>query len=221
MATHVEAHGPWSPAVLGCLALLLCGAPARAQEAPPIGPFVIDVHGTIPLFPTDLQQLADAHGVSLAELPGPGLGVDLGAHVYFARWRAITFGVGGRAIVARSEQQLDSGDPAAAPVKARFISGAGQLSFNFGTGRGWSYLSGGVGLSTWSIHREGTAPGSADEERLGTFNYGGGARWFAKEHLAFSLDLRFYAVGPGTPVPPRPGSPRTTLFVIGAGVSLK
>jgi len=30
-----------------------------------------------------------------------------------------------------------------------------------------------------------------------TFNYGGGARWFAKPHLAFHVDVRLHAIDPG------------------------
>ena len=61
----------------------------------------------------------------------------------------------------------------------------------------------------------------ADDEPLKTINYGGGARWFAKKHLAFSFDVRFYAIDPGTPYFGFPGSPRATLLIIGAGVSVK
>ena len=43
-----------------------------------------------------------------------------------------------------------------------------------------------------------------------------------KPHLAFSFDVRVYAISPGSPSPLGfPGSPRATLMVIGAGVSLK
>jgi hypothetical protein len=96
-----------------------------------------------------------------------------------------------------------------------------QISFNFGTGAGWSYLSGGIAASTWSLVPDGQAPLPPDEERLQTIDYGGGARWFAKPHLAFSLDVRFYAVNPSTPIPGLPGGPRNTFFVFGAGISLK
>ncbi len=34
---------------------------------------------------------------------------------------------------------------------------------------------------------------------LPTVNYGGGARWFIKHHLAFSLDVRVYEIQPGSP----------------------
>ena len=54
-----------------------------------------------------------------------------------------------------------------------------------------------------------------------TINYGGGARWFMKRHLAFSFDVRFYAIDPTTPLPNRPSGPRTTLLSFGAGMSLK
>ena len=200
------------------------GSRAYAQEPPPIGPFVVDLHGTFPMFPSDLLELAESRGLSLAELPGHGVGVDVGAHVYLLKWRAITFGLGGELTFGRAH----STPPAVAgqatllrPVTERFTSVAPQLSFNFGTGHGWSYLSGGIGQSVWSIHVEGEEPGPADLARLKTINYGGGARWFAKQHLAFSLDVRFYAIDPGTPEFAFPGSPRTTLMIIGAGVSVK
>jgi hypothetical protein len=59
------------------------------------------------------------------------------------------------------------------------------------------------------------------EERLKTIDYGGGARWFAKPHLAFSFDLRFYAINPSAPTLTLPAGPRTRLMVFGAGVSIK
>jgi hypothetical protein len=68
---------------------------------------------------------------------------------------------------------------------------------------------------------DGAQPLNADRERHETINYGGGARWFVKPHLAFSVDVRFYAVYPGTAEDGRPGSPRTTLLMIGAGISVK
>jgi hypothetical protein len=82
-------------------------------------------------------------------------------------------------------------------------------------------LSGGIGRSRRSLHPSEQAETSVDTESLPTMNYGGGARWFIKPHLAFSLDARVYEIYPGTPIGARPGSPRTRLFVIGAGISLK
>jgi hypothetical protein len=68
---------------------------------------------------------------------------------------------------------------------------------------------------------EGAVPGPADQERLKTVNYGGGARWFTKRRLAFTFDVRFYAIDPGTPQRGRAGSPRTTMLIVGAGISVK
>jgi hypothetical protein len=106
-------------------------------------------------------------------------------------------------------------------VHERFTSISPQLSLNFGDGDGWSYLTGGLGRSTRSIVPSGADPLPADEEALRTFNYGGGARWFARPRLAFAVDVRFYATDPGTPQGALPGSPRSTFLVIGAGVSLR
>ena len=48
-------------------------------------------------------------------------------------------------------------------ITERFTSIAPQLSFNFGGKRGWSYLSGGIGPSTWSVVPDGSAPLAVDE----------------------------------------------------------
>jgi hypothetical protein len=212
------------------LAVLLCGvwclgrpgAVLAQQREPRIGPFVVDLHVVLPKFPSD-PQLADSRGLNQAELPGLGLGLSGGVHVYLLRWRAITFGIGAEAMTGRSHYT-----PAAAQeqqglqaVTERLTSYAPQLSFNFGTGRGWSYISGGIGQSIWSIVPDGQPERTVDKDRLRTVDYGGGARWFAKKHLAFSFDVRFYQIDPGFAELGFPGSPRTTLLVMGAGVSVK
>lgn len=207
------------------LALLLaCAGPVCAQEPPPRIPFyVFDVHGTVPRFPSN-EAIADSRGMQLAELPGTGVGVQAALHLYPLRWRAITFGIGGEVTANRSTFQPPDTNPSGLKGSTeKFLSAAPQLSFNFGTGHGWSYLSGGIGVSQWSIIPNDRAdPFPSDTARLKTINYGGGARWFAKPHLAFSFDVRFYAINPG---PDNnmglAGSPRTTLLIFGAGVSLK
>jgi hypothetical protein len=209
------------------LFILAAGAfarPARAQDPPPrIGPFVIDLHGTFPRFPDD-QLVADSRGMKLAELPGTGLGVQVGIHVYPIRWKAITIGLGGEYASGRARQTPSEGTTLRS-AEERFTSLAPQLSLNFGNGHGWSYISGGLGNSTWAIVPEGQDGYPPDSETLKTVNYGFGARWFARSHVAFSLDVRFYAINPGlagqigTTVLPQ--SPRTTLLILGAGVSVK
>jgi hypothetical protein len=202
---------------------LLVARPAAAQDPPPrIGPFVVDLHATVPRFPQQDLQLAASRAMDVSELPGSGLGVQIGVHVYPIRWRAVTFGVGGEFATGRARQTPTAAQASLRPATERFTTVAPQLSFNFGTGSGWSYISGGLGRSTWAVVPLGQEGFAADSEALKTINYGGGARWFMKTHLAFSFDVRFYAINPGTPFfAGAAGSPRTTLLVIGAGVSLK
>ena len=205
------------------LVLLAMLAPrsARAQDPPPRIPLVVlDLHATLPRFPDD-PLLADSRGLALAELPGSGLGAQVGIHFYPLRWRAVTFGIGGEVTLGRSRETPPDGSQYIRATEERFGSIAPQISFNFGTGNGWSYISGGIGQSFWSLIPEGQDAYPSDTERLQTINYGGGARWFMKRHVGFSFDVRFYAINPGTPVFGFPASPRTTLTVIGAGVSVK
>src|SRR6185295_11632487 len=195
---------------------------ARAQDPPPRIPwFAVDLHGSVPRFPSDDQELADSRGMTLAELPGRGLGVQVGVHLYPLRWRGVTFGIGGELAASRARKTPAQGVQNLRSWEERYTSIAPQLSFNFGHGYGWSYLSGGLGRSTWALVPAGQADSAQDSEKLKTINYGGGARWFIKSHVAFSFDVRLYAINPGLPLGKFPGSPRTTLMVIGAGVSIK
>lgn len=214
------------------VAVLLCaiavGAPraASAQEPPPkIGPFVLDLHGTVPRFPQD-ANLSDSRpapsgaSLGLGDLPGSGLGVQVGLHIYLVKWRGVTFGIGGEYTSGRSSQTPLEGATSGVATTERFHSLSPQLSFNFGNGNGWSYISGGLGQSVWFLEPTGQPARVPDEEYLKTLNYGGGARWFIKPHLAFSFDARFYVISPGLPYI-FPATPRTTLFIIAAGISLK
>jgi hypothetical protein len=169
----------------------------------------------------DSAVLAQSRDLIPDELPSRGLGGDLGAHLYVLRAGPVTFGLGGQLTMIRG-----ASSPAATtglrPVTSRLVSVTPQLSLNFGTGEGWSYLSVGAGQTEWSIVPEGDLAGDADRERLRTLNYGGGARWFANRHLAFTFDVRFHVFDTGAVhVIGRPASPRTRLLVIGAGVSIK
>ena len=171
----------------------------------------------------DTPELAASRGLSETELPGAGLGIDLGAHLYLFTWKAVTVGVGGQATLGRSTFSPPEANGVAVgrAVTQTFKSIAPQLSLNFGNGDGWSYLSAGLGPAVRSIVPDGQEPTTADTARVRTLNYGGGARWFARPHLAFTFDVRFYAMDPGLPAGGRPGSPRTTFVVLGAGVSVK
>jgi hypothetical protein len=97
------------------------------------------------------------------------------------------------------------------------LCAAPQLSFNFGHRRGWSYISGGISASRLTIAQEGSSGGP----RAQTIDYGGGARWFAREHLAFSFDVRFYAISPTFAEPGFPARGRARMLVVSAGISIK
>lgn len=203
------------------LAAVVGGAhQADAQEPPPpIPPLAVDLHGTVATFSDD-PTLALSRGLDPSELPGRGFGGDVAVHVYPLKYRSVTFGFGGRLTTSRAHR-TQAQPSELRPVTERFTYLGPQLSFNFGTGAGWSYISGGIGASKWSVVPDGSVAQQPDEERLKTIDYGGGARWFAKPHLAFSFDLRFYAINPSSPLAGLPSGPRTTLMVFGAGISLK
>jgi hypothetical protein len=203
---------------------LLITRTAGAQDPPPrIGPFVVDLRGTIPKFGND-PQLAASRGLNQAELPGFGFGASLAAHVYVARIGPVTLGVGGEAMIGRSHSGATAAVDQSASLRAvteKFKTISPQFSLNFGNGNGWSYLSVGVGRSIWSIVPDGSDPLPVDENPIRTINYGGGARWFAKKRMAFSLDVRFYEIKEAPSQSGLPGSPHTVLLVIGAGISLR
>lgn len=203
--------------------VLLAGARAEAQDPPPPIPrVVVDLRGSFPKFPRN-AELANSRSLDLRELPGTGLGLDAGIHLSVLKWKAVTFGLGGLLTLGRSRSSAFNveNQPIRRGVTERFTSMTPQLSFNFGTGDGWSYISGGIGRSTWSVVPESGLVQPADEEGLRTINYGGGARWFIKRHVAFTFDVRFHDRDPGAPHEGLPGSPRTRLIIIGAGMSVK
>jgi len=199
---------------------------ASAQEVrPPIGPFIVDIRATFPMFPSDDGALAESRGLTIGQLPGQGFGGAIGAHVYLFTWHEVAFGIGGEFMTARSRQLIPAvpGQASLPSVTTHFTSRAPQVSLNFGSGDGWSYLSVGVGQATWSVVPDGSAPTPADNEQRTTINYGGGARWFPKKHLSVGFDIRQYAISQGLPQPQLgfPPTPHTTLTVIAAGVSLR
>lgn len=200
--------------------LLTAAMGAAAQDPRPIGPLVVDVRGSFVSLGQD-PELAAGRGLRPGQIPASGLGLDVGGHVYLLRWRAVTFGLGASALFtspSRSPGQ-DDPDPNGPTVRSRFTAISPQLSLNFGTGDGWSYLSGGLGSSRLSTFVDGGS--EPERRRAGTFNYGGGARWFVKTHLAFSLDLRIFAINPLPAIETDPGSPRLTRVAFSAGVSIK
>ena len=208
------------------LVFMSLSRPALAQDPPPPFPWVVvDVHGSFPRFPSDNPELAASRNMNVAELPGTGLGAQFGVHVYPVRTRIVTIGLGGELAIGHSSQTplpaTDStGTNPLRPSEEHLTSLSPQLSLNFGNGSGWSYLSAGLGVSTWSLSTEDLGDYPPNSDRLKTFNWGGGARWFVKPHLAFSFDVRFYSISPGSAYI-FPATPHTRLLIIAAGISLK
>ncbi|MFB3852273.1 MAG: outer membrane beta-barrel protein [Vicinamibacterales bacterium] len=211
-------------ATLGLAACCLAAArPAAAQRLGPIPRFAVDAHVSTPAFKDD-AAIATPRGVAASDLPERGLGFDIGAHLYPIRLEWITFGLGGSLHVSgagKDAVDTEEGVPGHG-VSASFRAFAPQISFNFGHSRGWSYLSGGIGTSTlrYTVDDLPLEDGSPGRK---TINYGGGARWFARDHVAFSFDVRFYAINPQAEDPEQGllDSPRMTLLVLSAGVSFK
>jgi hypothetical protein len=109
-------------------------------------------------------------------VPSRGFGFDAGGHVYLFNLGPARLGLGVNAIGVRGT---------AADANATFTLIAPQLSFNFGTSDGWSYLS--LGAGTARVTAEETGSSSA-------INAGGGARWFMKRHLALGFDVRVHMI---------------------------
>ena len=158
------------------LAGVLLGSRVEAQSLTPgpPGPYVVDVRGVtigIPASPGLYPDLGDQFTV-----PARGFGFDVGGHVYLFNLGPARLGLGVNVIRVRGT---------ATDADATFQTVAPQLSFNFGTSDGWSYLS--LGAGTARVEAIETGSSSA-------INAGGGARWFMKRHLAVGFDIRVHMI---------------------------
>jgi hypothetical protein len=182
----------------------------------------VDVRGSIPFYPND-QAIAAPRETSSELMPNYGWGLDVGAHVYPFRWKIMTFGFGASYHVSgggRTPEVPEGSTQEPGPtVNSRFTAFAPQVSINFGHRMGYSYLSGGIGRATFRSWRSDLSEDAG--EPVSTLNYGGGARWFMNRHVAFSLDLRFYALGAVDPSADAVGHPGMTFAAAAIGVSLR
>ena len=200
----------------------LSAHPASAQVRERLPLFVVDLQGTLPKFPTH-GGFSGPRGLGESQLPAWGPGVNVGGQVFFKRGTKLSFGVGATYVFTRgtkSPEPAEGKTVAEGPtVTTKYAGLMPQVSINFGHRLGWSYISGGLGQSTLTINRD-DAP---EEVGAGTrtINYGGGARWFMKDHLAFSIDLRFFAVNPVDAGIGAYGHPRKTMLIFSAGVSFQ
>lgn len=210
--------------------LLLAANPSYAQDpAPqplpeePIGLFVIDARGVMARF-KQLPTVANALGVDPSELPGRGFGVSVGAHLYPVRRRGLALGVGAemllRARGSRTRPAATSTDVEGPTVVTRMSAFSPQVSLNFGKRDGWSYVSAGLGPTTYTTELESSTLDET-ESRSSALNYGGGARWFTNKHVAFTFDLRFYSIRAQEASGTRPAIPKVRVLVLSAGLSLR
>ena len=192
-------------------ALLAMATPAGAQPRPdPPGPYVIDVRGAligVPSAGAFFPPPDPASEVTLAAVPSRAFGFDVGGHVLPLTLGGSRLGFGVNMLRARASL-------ATPDVSAVVTAVTPQLSFNFGTADGWSYLSAGYGTAGITSRLEGAAS-EADSGFVGAVNIGGGVRWFLKGHLAAGFDVRFHRLGKGR------ATPRATIVGLAVGISLR
>ena len=202
-------------------ALVGTGQAAAQPTTGPLPHFAVDTRGSLARFKAD-PGVAAPLNVALDNLPTRGLGLTVGAHWYALRLRRITFGLGGELLLARDSATLhDSETDRTGPtVSTRVSAFAPQISFNFGRDEGWSYISGGLGSARITSERA-DLPMAGPPARTRMLNYGGGARWFNSPRMAFTFDVRFYAISPRFATPTMPGYPRAKFMVLSAGLAFK
>ena len=198
-----------------CVLAPLAAAAQTPSSVP--GPYVVDLRVALSGVPQDRSLFPPIP--SDAIIPARGFGLDVGGHVYLIRLGPSRLGIGADLMRIRA---ASSPEDEGAAVETTFTTIAPQLSLNFGSGDGWSYVSAGVGRA--QVRTAGPAlslDGATSSDKahaLRSINVGGGARWFIKRHLAFSFDLRFHIVSAGGTDVPTPGS---TLVAASGGISLK
>jgi hypothetical protein len=207
------------------LTAVVCCAPASEAQTlspGPPGPFVVDLRGStmrIPSDPAFFPVLPEA-----SDVPARGFGADVGVHVYPFAWGPSRVGLGAGILYAR-------GSVAGAGASTVVKGVAPQVSLNFGSRDGWSYLSAGYGIMTLrsaapvvttTINASDDQPvtteitgGSVESGSVPALNVGGGARWFLSPHLAAGFDVRFYRLSAGDT------TPSTMLFGAAVGLSLR
>jgi hypothetical protein len=206
-------------AALIVAAAVMAAAPAAGQTPSRPGPWVLDIRGVTSAVPTDTTFYP---ALTSTVVPSRGFGADVGAHVYLFNLGPARVGLGAgllavRATASASNTQAEAGETAepVQRVAMTLRAIAPQLSLNFGSGDGWSYLSAGVGVGSVHSRTENSLPGERESGRLRMLNYGGGARWFISPRLAFGHDLRAYQLAAGAP------TPRVSIFAAGAGLSFR
>jgi hypothetical protein len=160
-------------------------AAAQSINPGPPGPFVVDARAVASGIPSS-EAFVPAEATTTVAVPSRGFGGSIGGHVYAVRIGPGRFGLGVDLTFARGTT---------VDVTTTFSSIDPQVSFNFGTADGWSYLSAGVGVARVSGDPAGVS------ESVEAINWGGGARWFLRPHIGFGFDIRVRHLAAGDVVP--------------------
>ena len=186
---------------LGLVLLLLAPVAAHGQALDPPGPWVLDVRGATSGLPSDTAFFPSLAVDTL--VPSRGFGFDVGAHVYLFSLGPSRIGVGASYVEARGTTDT---------VTANVRTVAPQVSFNFGSSNGWSYLGAGLGRA-WVRTTAVQLSGTAEQETGGvaSINFGGGARWFLTSRIGVGFDVRWHRLA---------STPKTMLLSAGAGFSI-
>ena len=177
-----------------------------------------------------------------ALVPSRGFGIDVGGQLFVGGIGPARLGFGASLMRARGTTNAQARSASgrstqtSAPSAVSALSGKDpihvamsltaiipQVSFNFGTSDGWSYLSGGYGATWIRATAAGTgAPPAAgpvalvkDSGASPAVNYGGGARWFIRTHAAVGFDLRVMKVRSSG------FRPATSLAIASVGLSVR
>lgn len=188
--------------LLAAVALVLTAVPAAAQAPDPVAGYVVDLRGSTSGLPKESTFFPAIPADTV--IPARGFGFDVGGHVYVLSLGPSRIGLGAGYLRTR-------GTTPAVITSVSVL--APQLSVNFGTINGWSYLSAGLGrgwITTTTRGDTGTA--SAESDPLGAVNYGGGARWFLARRLGVGFDVRFHRLS---------GPPATSFLAAAVGFSLR
>ena len=173
-------------------------AAAQSLNPGPPGPFVFDGRGVVSGIP-GIEAFVPPE-VTQATIPSRGFGGSIGGHVYAIQLGPGRFGIGVDLTFVRGTST---------EVQTTLLTVDPQLSYNFGTADGWSYLSAGVGAARVKSEPSGIS------ESVQVFNWGGGARWFLSQHFGIGFDIRIRHLSAGDVVP------KGTSVAAAVGLSLK
>jgi hypothetical protein len=194
-------------------------APVAPLKVAPLPIIVLDARVGFSSLGSDTTTAAGL-GQAVEDMPSRAKTLVVGAHLYPLRKGGLKLGVGAEVIRGvSSNQRLDSTGKEVGPIIRRKLEGmSGQLSLNFGKGKGWSYITVGGGPMKFESYLDDAKPTRAGAT---TLNYGGGARWFTAGHLAFTVDVRFYLTRPATATFDAVARARRRVTLLSAGISVK